>query len=82
MRLINEGIKWKKHNDGETRNTAFPTKEPTGWADNHIAIQGIYGIGRDKDCMICGGAGTKVHYSFVGQDIHCIQMEIFVIAYI
>ena len=49
----------KQHNGGEPRNTAFPTKKPTSWADDHIAIQGIYGIGREKDCTICGNLGTK-----------------------
>lgn len=49
----------KKHNGGAPRNAAFPTKEPTGWGDNYIVIEGIYGIGRDKAYMICGGVGTK-----------------------
>ena len=49
----------KQHNGGEPNNTAFPTNVPTGWADDHIAIQGIMGIGREKDNMICGACGTK-----------------------
>ena len=27
--------------------TAFPTEEATSWAEDHIAITGIMGIGRD-----------------------------------
>lgn len=51
----------KQHNGGEPRNTAFPTKKPTSWADDHIAIQGIYGIGREKDWHYLWIPWNKIH---------------------
>ncbi|MFR4561137.1 MAG: hypothetical protein ACLT5P_07885 [Flavonifractor plautii] len=29
-------------------NTCYPCDEPTCWADDHVAITGIFGIGREK----------------------------------
>lgn len=48
----------KQHNGGVPVNTCFPTTEPTSWAEDHIAISGIMGIGRDKRYAICGGLGS------------------------
>lgn len=49
----------KQHNGGIPFNTCFPTDSPTGWADDHIAITGIYGIGREKSCSLCGEIGSQ-----------------------
>lgn len=49
----------KQHNGGIPKNTCFPTDEPTSWAEDHVAITGIMGIGKDKDCSICGGLGSQ-----------------------
>ena len=49
----------KQHNGGTPMNTCFPTKEPTSWADDHVAITGISGIGRQKTYSICGELGSK-----------------------
>lgn len=38
----------KQHNGGIPFNTCFPTDSPTNWAEDHIAITGIYGIGRER----------------------------------
>lgn len=46
-------------NGGVPRNTAFPTTEATGWADDHIAITGIAGIGYDKQYSLCGDLGSQ-----------------------
>jgi hypothetical protein len=35
----------KQQNGGMPINTCFPTSVPTCWAENHIAISGIMGIG-------------------------------------
>ena len=35
----------KTRNGGTPINTCFPTATPTSWADNHIMISGILGIG-------------------------------------
>jgi hypothetical protein len=49
----------KVQNGGIPKNCAFPTKERTSWADDHVAITGIMGIGRDKDYSLCGGLGSQ-----------------------
>ncbi len=49
----------KGHNGGIPVNTRFPTSEPTSWADDHIAITGIAGIGRTKDYSLCGDLGSQ-----------------------
>lgn len=49
----------KNKNGGIPRKLAFPTKEKTSWADNHIALTGIFGIGREKDYSLCGGLGSQ-----------------------
>lgn len=42
----------KLHNGGIPRNDCFPTSEGTSWAEDHIAITGIMGIGRIKTYSI------------------------------
>jgi len=49
----------KLHNGGMPVNTCFPTKEPTSWAKNHIAISGIIGIGSKKSNSLCGAFGNQ-----------------------
>ena len=49
----------KQHNGGTPTKTAFPVNEPTSWADDHIAITGIMGIGRKKTYSICGELGSQ-----------------------
>ncbi len=39
----------ERHNGGIPVNRAVPTKEATSWADDHAAIEGIYGISADPD---------------------------------
>lgn len=46
-------------NGGIPVNTEFPTNEPTSWADDHIAITGIAGIGRTKTYSLCGELGSQ-----------------------
>lgn len=46
-------------NGGIPRNTCYPTKVPTSWAGNHVAITGIMGIGRTKTYSLCGDLGSK-----------------------
>ena len=45
----------KQHNGGIPINTCFPTDVPTSWAKDHVAITGIFGIGREKSYSLCGG---------------------------
>jgi hypothetical protein len=48
----------RTHNGGIPINTRFPTNEPTSWAEDHIAITGIFGIGRTKTNSLCGEFGS------------------------
>ncbi|NBD25109.1 SMI1/KNR4 family protein [Paenibacillus glycinis] len=48
----------KHRNGGIPRHAAFPTDEATSWAEDHIAITGIMGIGRDKNYALCGNLGS------------------------
>ena len=49
----------KNQNGGVPKNRAFPTKESTSWAEDHVAIDGIFGIGREKKYSLCGELGSK-----------------------
>lgn len=49
----------KRHNGGMPFKTAFLSKEPTSWADDHVAIEGIFGIGREKIYSLCGELGSQ-----------------------
>ena len=49
----------KQHNGGIPKNTCFPSDEPTSWAEDHIAITGIMGIGKEKACSLCGSLGSQ-----------------------
>jgi len=49
----------KQHNGGIPVNKNYPTDEPTSRAEDHIAITGIMGIGRDKENSLCGEMGSR-----------------------
>lgn len=49
----------KQHNGGIPVNTCYPCDEPTCWPDDHVAITGIFGIGREKSCSLCGELGSQ-----------------------
>ncbi|MFZ1105279.1 MAG: SMI1/KNR4 family protein [Hyphomicrobiaceae bacterium] len=46
-------------NGGFPRRTAHRTKERTTWSHDHIAITGLYSIGRDKRCSLLGECGSQ-----------------------
>ena len=46
-------------NGGVPVNTCFPTTEATGWADEHIAITSISGIGYQKLWSLGGDLGSQ-----------------------
>ncbi|WP_372628928.1 SMI1/KNR4 family protein [Cohnella sp.] len=48
----------QQQNGGIPVNTCFPTAIPTSWAEDHIAITGIMGIGREKTYSLCGDLGS------------------------
>ena len=49
----------KLHNGGIPNNCCYPTNEKTSWAEDHIAITGIMGIGRTKTYSLCGDLGSQ-----------------------
>ena len=49
----------KQHNGGMPVNTCYPTDESTSWAEDHVAITGIFGIGRGKAYSLCGELGSQ-----------------------
>ena len=53
-------IELMRHQNGGLPNkTAFPTSEPTSWANDHVAIDGILGIGDSKTYSLCGSLGSQ-----------------------
>jgi hypothetical protein len=46
-------------NGGIPKRANHRTKERTSWADDHVAITGIYSIGRDKRYSLCGNYGSS-----------------------
>lgn len=49
----------QSQNGGLPTNTCFPVKTRTSYAEDHIAINGIFGIGREKHYSIGGRFGSK-----------------------
>jgi len=49
----------KAQNGGTPRLTNHRTQEATSWAEDHIAITGIYGINRSKPYSLCGRTGSQ-----------------------
>jgi hypothetical protein len=49
----------KQQNGGTPVFTSHRTKEATSWADDHIAINGIYGISKSKPYSLCGSMGSQ-----------------------
>src|SRR5436853_4733782 len=47
-------------NGGMPRRKNHRTNERTSWANDHIAVYGIFSIGRDKPCSLCGSAGQRL----------------------
>jgi SMI1-KNR4 cell-wall len=44
----------RRHNGGVPRLRDHPAPHPTTWADDHVAISGIFGIGRTHDFSLGG----------------------------
>lgn len=49
----------KMHNGGIPVKTCFPTTEPTSWAEDHIAVTGLFNIGFEKDYSLGGSLGSR-----------------------
>jgi hypothetical protein len=46
------------HNGGMVKRSCHPLDEPTGWAEDHIEITGLYAIGRTSTHSLCGALGA------------------------
>ena len=47
----------RSHNGGALRLTAHPSPIPTTWAEDHVAVTGIFAIGRSAPNSLCGRYG-------------------------
>jgi hypothetical protein len=50
----------KSQNGGIPKNTNYPTKESTSWADDHVALTGIFGIDPKKTHSLIGVMGGEL----------------------
>ena len=48
----------RRHNGGIPKLRAFPVPGP-GRTGRHVAVHGIFGIGRDGEYALCGGSGSR-----------------------
>lgn len=49
----------KSQNGGIPQNTNSPTEEATSWAENHVALTGIFGCDSTKRYSLCGELGGE-----------------------
>lgn len=49
----------RTHNGGLPRNTCCPAPHRTTWAEDHVALHGIMGIGRELPNSLAGEAGSR-----------------------
>ncbi|MDP8036990.1 MULTISPECIES: SMI1/KNR4 family protein [Pasteurellaceae] len=49
----------KIQNGGIPNRACYPTTEATSWAEDHIAITGMFGIGKEKNSSLCGEYGSE-----------------------
>ena len=50
-----------RQNGGIPKRTCFPTRTPTSWARDHIAITGFPGIGWQQTYSLLGCLGSRFH---------------------
>ncbi len=59
-RLPDAYVELMRHqNGGLPLRTQHRTTEPTSWAEDHVAITGLYGIGRNRPYSLCGSMGSR-----------------------
>lgn len=49
----------KRKNGGAPKKSSHRTQEPTSWAEDHVAITGIYSISSGKRYSLCGTHGSN-----------------------
>jgi hypothetical protein len=50
----------RSHNGGLLRRDAHASSGPTTWADDHVAVTGIFAIGRTAPLSLCGSNGQRL----------------------
>lgn len=50
----------RSHNGGLLRLNAHPSPAPTSWAPDHVAVTGIFAIGRTARSSLCGDFGQRL----------------------
>jgi hypothetical protein len=50
----------RNHNGGILRRNAHASPSPTTWAEDHVAITGIFAIGRTAPASLCGSNGQRL----------------------
>ena len=48
----------RRHNGGLVKRNCHPMKERTGWSEDHVAITGLYAIGRTSKYSLAGQLGA------------------------
>ena len=48
----------RNQNGGTPKATRHRTQQPTSWAEDHVAITGIYGVDPEKRSSVCGEFGS------------------------
>ncbi|MBU1239721.1 SMI1/KNR4 family protein [Myxococcota bacterium] len=49
----------RHQNGGRPARTCLPTEDFIAWAEDHVAVTGIFGIGREKECSLGGRFGSR-----------------------
>ncbi|MDF0521592.1 SMI1/KNR4 family protein [Bradyrhizobium yuanmingense] len=49
----------RRHNGGMVKRNCHPMKERTGWAEDHVAIEGLFALGRTSTYSLAGKFGAK-----------------------
>src|ERR1700760_3646793 len=49
----------RRHNGGLVKRNCHPMKERTGWAEDHVAITGLFAIGHTSKYSLAGRLGSK-----------------------
>lgn len=49
-----------RHNGGIPRLNCVPAPGPTTWTADHVAVHGIFGIGRELPHSLCGAFGSRL----------------------
>lgn len=73
FKLPKDYIEFMRYQNGGTPfNTCHSTDTPTSWAEDHIAITGIFGIHREKDYSLCGELGSQFMIDEWGYPDDCV----------